>query len=416
MPPGAGRGRVRSQAGWDPIVEPGSALAAEVWASIDEIGRALQGAERFAGNSHSLAAGRAGHALFHAYRSLATGSEDDADAARDAIDRAIDAAGAEPTDGGLMSGVTGVAWVVRHLGARLVPDAEEIVEPADALLRELLDLADRRGAWNGPFDLMTGLTGVGVYFLEWPDSPERAALVSRVLELLEAAATPVDGGLAWHTPPDALEETVRSGWPDGYYNLGTAHGAPGVLGFLARVVAAGIERERASRLLHDVARWLLARRLPGDPSPGYATWWWPGRPATPARTGWCYGNPGVAACLLAAADVSGESAWRGAATELAIESATRPVERTRVSDAGLCHGSAGLVSLFGRLHRASGDERLRDAGLDWVRRTIALRQPDCAEHAFLTGAAGIGLALLSAVSSVSPDWDRVLLGDIPVQS
>jgi hypothetical protein len=31
---------------------------------------------------------------------------------------------------------------------------------------------------------------------------------------------------------------------------------------------------------------------------------------------------------------------------------------------------------------------------------------------FLNGAAGIGLALLSATSDVAPDWDQVLLIDV----
>ena len=35
------------------------------------------------------------------------------------------------------------------------------------------------------------------------------------------------------------------------------------------------------------------------------------------------------------------------------------------------------------------------------------------EPGFLTGAAGIALALLAAVSDVEPAWDRVLLVSIP---
>jgi hypothetical protein len=33
---------------------------------------------------------------------------------------------------------------------------------------------------------------------------------------------------------------------------------------------------------------------------------------------------------------------------------------------------------------------------------------------FLTGSAGIGLALLAATTAVAPDWDRVLLTAIPI--
>ena len=37
------------------------------------------------------------------------------------------------------------------------------------------------------------------------------------------------------------------------------------------------------------------------------------------------------------------------------------------------------------------------------------------EPGFLKGAAGIGLALLAATTSVSPEWDRILLAPIPLQ-
>jgi hypothetical protein len=36
-----------------------------------------------------------------------------------------------------------------------------------------------------------------------------------------------------------------------------------------------------------------------------------------------------------------------------------------------------------------------------------------ADPGFLTGAAGIGLALLAATSPVEPAWDRVLLASVP---
>lgn len=97
-------------------------------------------------------------------------------------------------------------------------------------------------------------------------------------------------------------------------------------------------------------------------------------------------------------------------------------------DTGLCHGTAGLAHLFNRLYQATGDPEIRDATLAWLRHTLDMQIPgkDYAgllswvvsqpgegrwegEHGFLTGIAGVGLALLAAVTEIEPSWDRVLL-------
>jgi len=100
-------------------------------------------------------------------------------------------------------------------------------------------------------------------------------------------------------------------------------------------------------------------------------------------------------------------------------------------DAGLCHGTAGIAHLFNRMYQATGDALLADAARYWYERTLMVRKPGveiagyrvrladgsqpqrAARPGFLTGAAGIGLSLLSAISDVEPSWDRLLLVSVP---
>ena len=115
--------------------------------------------------------------------------------------------------------------------------------------------------------------------------------------------------------------------------------------------------------------------------------------------------------------------------------ATRAPEDSGVVDAGLCHGAAGVAHLFNRMYQATGAPRLGEAAQFWFERTLALRRagegmsgfsawmsaPDgeqgwVADPYFLTGAAGIGLALLAAVTPCEPEWDRVLLTAVPPSS
>ncbi len=77
-----------------------------------------------------------------------------------------------------------------------------------------------------------------------------------------------------------------------------------------------------------------------------------------------------------------------------------------VVDAGLCHGAAGLLHVFNRLHQATGDGLLVDAARRWFEPALALPVP---EDRFLEGRAGVDLALLAACTDVEPAWDRVLL-------
>jgi len=82
------------------------------------------------------------------------------------------------------------------------------------------------------------------------------------------------------------------------------------------------------------------------------------------------------------------------------------------------------------MYQATGEDWLADGARAWFARTLDMRQADgvggflaytpaskehwIAETGLLTGAAGIALALLAACTSIEPEWDRVLLLDVPV--
>ncbi|MFY9825330.1 MAG: lanthionine synthetase LanC family protein, partial [Thermoanaerobaculia bacterium] len=121
--------------------------------------------------------------------------------------------------------------------------------------------------------------------------------------------------------------------------------------------------------------------------------------------------------------------WERVALEVALSAAERPEPGTGIRDAGLCHGAGGLGHLFNRMYHFTGEKRLADAARFWFQRTLGYRQqgqgvggfrswgvigdePDVLgwrdDAGFLEGTAGIGLALLGAVSDVEPAWDRVL--------
>lgn len=398
----------------------------DCWSTIADIERSLT--ESLADPARpdpGMAGGDAGVALFLSYLHAAGGSESAADRALEALGRSTDALPDLQLLPTLYGGFFGVGWVVTHLTRELFEGDGDLAGEVDAALRQLLSEVRERV----PFELIGGLAGYGTYLVERLPDPGAAELLGRIIDLLETSR---DATGTWFSDPDWLPEWQRELSPEGYYNLGVAHGIPGVIGFLASAWREGFRDPRIPALVDGAVRWVLTQKRPelsGSIFPSHVR---PDGEARPTRTAWCYGDLGVAAVLLSAAQSFGRADWQAEALEIARISARRPYGETKNADAGLCHGAIGIAHLFNRIHQATGDAEMRDAALAWYRATLDLRRPGegvagflswilmppnegewRAERGFLSGAAGIGLALLAAVSDVEPVWDRVMVVAVP---
>jgi len=65
------------------------------------------------------------------------------------------------------------------------------------------------------------------------------------------------------------------------------------------------------------------------------------------------------------------------------------------------------------MHQTTGDPALGDLARTWVATTLDLGAQSLPDAGFLTGAAGVGLALLAATGDREPTWDRFLLLSAP---
>src|SRR5262249_11510965 len=146
-----------------------------------------------------------------------------------------------------------------------------------------------------------------------------------------------------------------------------------------------------------------------------------------SRLAWCYGDLGVAAALLGAGLAIEHAEARDEGLALALDCAARSYQDAHITDAGVCHGAAGIAHLFNRMAQATGEPRLHDAAVTWIDHTLAMRtdeplagfpanNPDddgrrhyVPDATLLTGAGGVALVLHAACSEVEPAWDRLLL-------
>lgn len=417
---------------WHPLLE--DSLAAQASQAVGEIAESLVLPEPSeGGRAASLAGGLTGQALFYTYLSLHTAEPSAAERAADLLDKAAEELANQPMAPSLYAGFPGIAWTMEHLRGRLFEaDGEEEEEDPIQEIDEALLTPLSRSPWAGEYDLIGGLAGLGVYALERLPRPGAAALLERIVDRLAELAEVMADGTAWFTPVERLPEWQREIHPRGVYNLGVAHGLPGVLPVLAGACAAGVAVERARPLLDSSVSWLLARRYGPEVGSCFGTTYAPWEEAAPSRLAWCYGDPGIAAALLATSRAVGEPEWERQAVETALACVERDESTALIRDTGLCHGAAGLAHLFNRMFQETGEERLGRAARFWFERTLQMRAPGegiagfrawevnpggqpgwRADSGLLEGAAGIGLALLGAISRVEPAWDRMFLVSLP---
>ena len=387
---------------WFPLVE--GEAAARALAAAEAISRDLSSDPAVAPGM-SLSSGQSGLALFFDSLEKSLGHAEAGERAEYHLDRAVTKLMKQPPrSASLYGGFAGVAWVTELLAADEAFAEEE--DPNADIDEAILSFLRQTSPWRGEFDLIDGLVGWGVYALERLPRPSAAALLELIVTRLAERAEQGADGVSW---PHPLNPTP---WPD----PGMAHGAAGVIAFLARMLQESAASPATASLLAGAVSGVLASSFQREEE------------EEESDLAWCAGNAGLSAALLAAARACGRDDWARAAHRLATASAERYAGQAPAFDPGLCHGTAGLSHLFHRLYQATGDPALLAAGRRWLERTLEQWQPGegiggfrcrgrqangeigwIPNPGFLSGSAGIGLALLAATTPVEPAWDRVLL-------
>ncbi|WP_328442789.1 lanthionine synthetase C family protein [Amycolatopsis sp. NBC_00438] len=271
------------------------------------------------------------------------------------------------------------------------------------------------------YDLFYGLTGIGALLLRHhPGSDELAGILRYVVTLVTRPRSEngveLPGWWVAHDPDEILPT------PGGHANFGMAHGAAGLLAFLALATTDGCLVDGQREAIAVLTTWFDRWRQDGAAGP-----WWPqwitreelsaGHPAHThgGRTSWCYGTVGIARAQQLAALASGDSRRQQDAEDVLAASLT-DAQLDRISEPGLCHGIAGV---FQTAYRAARDARgpALAARLPALagRLTRHTRGDDDGDQAhaagLLNGRAGLDLALETARRSTPPrtGWDACLL-------
>lgn len=379
-------------------------------------------------NVLGVAGGIAGHALTRAY--LARAGLCDSDVAVSCLRELVTQLKRSRLDASLFDGYAGVGWVIHHVVNDVLP--ELLSAPADVKsIDTLLATWVRRYSHRLPVDLTNGLCGIGVYFLSRLPSDDARAGLEEIVRALARRLERSSTGLFWRSATNSPLLGVP--FPNGFVNLGVAHGLPGAIAFLAQCESVEIGGEAARTLRSGLTDYLYGTaRGPSSPTtyPGWVD------PDDNTRAGggvppaWCYGDIGVACALATAGHALADTELINHASDVAARAARAPLNTsTAIRDPGLCHGTLGVALMFASLESTciSGSEAAR-AKSAWLARALALREEGVGVGGFTfydpsqsggterrnyfgvqRGAAGVALALLRLAGTATDSWTKLFL-------
>ncbi|GLX05723.1 lanthionine synthetase C family protein [Microbispora sp. NBRC 16548] len=239
------------------------------------------------------------------------------------------------------------------------------------------------------FDLIRGLTGLGALLLTRDST---SPLLEEVLDYLVSLCRPVriQGRElpGWWSDVGPADEEM----PGGHGNNGVAHGIAGPLAVLSLAARRGVQVPGQHDAIEVFARWLdrygccywITRDQLSDSE-------WPKRQV--ARPSWCYGEIGIARTQQLAAIALNDPARRLAAEDTVASVLAGPACVSRITDASLCHGWAGLLTVVRAVADDSSAPSRYTPLIEDLTNCLAADLDRLSKPGFMEGRAGAQLAL-----------------------
>ncbi len=313
-----------------------------------------------------------------------------------------------------------LGWLLVNLDSNdfLETDVNELIDKNE---NEVLCKTVRDYLKNDNYDFLHAALGIIQYFLSKNDIESRFYVSEFVDEFAEKAERAKDNELKWLSTLDIRTKTKG-------YNISMSHGLASIIAMLSKIYKQGINQDKTKYLLEGAMNYLLQQKLPNGKYisvfPNFAIESM--KNLAPSRLAWCYGDLGISVAIWHASQALRRKDWEEEAINILLHSAQRrDLKENSVIDAGLCHGTAGIAHIYSRMHGYTGVEELKEASEYWFGQTLKMARFEDGlagfktwhgldkgwknEPGLLEGIAGIGLAMISAVSDIEPTWDECLL-------
>jgi len=323
------------------------------------------------------------------------------------------------SDHSLSAGLSGLGWFLEYINQAQGEDYDpELCEDIDDILLNALSVS----SWQGEIEMVLGLAGLSIYGSRRQLKSDQGSYYEKLISHFEHLAIQIsDNILTWQQPFNSVYRLDKEDSEKLEFNLGLAHGVPGIIAAILPALSVPSLFNRAKKLLIQSCDWLMLQQLNIRNKQSYfssltdSTYH--------SRLGWCYGDLTIALTLFRVGKALELPSYMDKAKEIGLHSARRGEVDAVVRDAGICHGSAGLFLIFNLLYKEIGSEELRLSADKWLDFTLSLYDEKGIEGlykmsgldntysecvGFLEGYAGIGLCLLAAFNE-DTDWTDSLL-------
>lgn len=374
---------------------------------------------------HGVLAGLSGISLFQFYYSRLTEEEEPADIGVDLITKTIEGINEGYTFPTFCTGIAGAGWVLELLNEEefIDIDNDELLVDLDEYLFNVM----KENMQEGFYDFLHGAIGFGYYFLKRYQNTKSSDLknkykehilylVSRLKDTSENDAQ----GTFWKSTLMREKELVG-------VNLSLSHGLSSIINYLSRLYRHEDFKAEVHDLLEGTITYMLNQKKRDlDNTSFFPSWIHEGMDKRPqARLAWCYGDLGLGISLWHAGKALDNETYKEEALQIIKHQAKRKdLVEAGVKDAGLCHGSCGIASIFNRMYKETEDPFFKENAEYWMDQVLKMathktnagylqwrgdKEEWQKEDNLLEGLAGIGLAMISFLATFDTKWDECLM-------
>jgi len=330
-----------------------------------------------------------------------------------------------------------IGWLIQHLSHHNLVDinSKDYFHDLDEILSESLSIFIN----NNRYDCLNGVINIGIYFYNrylYENNRKYYTYLEKIVDKIATKRIEEDYFIKWLSIIDYKNQKLG-------YNLGIAHGIPGLILFFIKLYNINFKRELLSHLIIKSSMYLLSHKRNLCKFKSY----FPGIYSDAiklniskneldndheTRLGWCYGDLSVGYALYKASLLELEEInfLREESLGILINTTYRKnIVDMAIKDACLCHGTAGISHMYNRLYHLTSMIEFKDSASFWLKETLMMSKnknkfagykadlynnedkgiENLKNRSFLNGISGIGLFLLSILSLDDSNWDECLL-------
>ncbi|MBV6485710.1 MAG: hypothetical protein KFKLKKLM_02299 [Flavobacteriales bacterium] len=323
----------------------------------------------------------------------------------------------------LYGGYTGILWLFQHyinIGfIEYNEDAKSVFDVFDELIKK--EFFVEKQIKN--YDLLYGLLGYGVYFLERNKLKNQVRVLNDVVSILDEISIKKEYGITWEDRFERKENKDKE-----LINLGFAHGVPSIIVFLSYVYKETGNKE-AVNLIHKAIDFLKYHELDTSKESCFSYNILNEQPDKyPSRLAWCYGDLGIGYAILKSGVLISNPNYIKYGEEILLNLVGKTLqdEVTGVKDAGFCHGASGIAHLLYKAFKYTNNISFYKSSEYWIEIALSMQDKDGGysryhysdnekrwqyepDNGLLEGASGVGLCLISHVISDELYWDSCFL-------